>query len=328
MELYQLRYFQAVAEFGTLAKAAEELTVSQSAVSRAISLLEKEIGVELFTRRGRANELNRFGKAFLDASRAAQRGIDTAVASVRQLAGADGGTVALGFLHSLGVATVPALIRWHHDRFPSVGFELHQRSGQALLTDLSAGVTDVCLNYPMAFDETLDIKWEPLFTQQLYAVVDREHPLATRGSVGFDELADQPFVALNQEHTLRRIFDDACVRHGVSPDDCVRGNRHRHAARTHRCTIGHRHPSARFDTITRHRRNRRRRRSLGPTDRDRMDGQQISSAIGLQFPRQRAGMATNTQCASRLGATGSAHTCLYAREIGERPRFSINHREI
>ena len=83
MELYQLRYFQAVAEFGTLAKAAEELAVSQSAVSRAISLLEKEIGVDLFTRRGRANELNRFGKAFLDASRAAQRGIDTAVASVR-----------------------------------------------------------------------------------------------------------------------------------------------------------------------------------------------------------------------------------------------------
>jgi LysR family transcriptional regulator, transcription activator of glutamate synthase operon len=223
MELYQLRYFQAVAEFGTLAKAAEDLAVSQSAVSRAISLLEKEIGVELFTRRGRANELNRFGKAFLDTSRAAQRGIDTAVASVRQLAGADGGTVALGFLHSLGVATVPSLIRWHHDRFPSVSFELHQRSGQALLTDLSAGVTDVCLNYPMAFDETLDIKWEPLFTQQLYAVVDRAHPLATRGSVGFDELADQRFVALNREHTLRRIFDDACVRHGVTPTIAFEG---------------------------------------------------------------------------------------------------------
>jgi LysR family transcriptional activator of glutamate synthase operon len=223
MELYQLRYFQAVAEFGTLAKAAEELAVSQSAVSRAISLLEKEIGVDLFTRRGRANELNRFGKAFLDASRAAQRGIDTAVASVRQLAGADGGTVAMGFLHSLGVAIVPSLIRWHHDRFPSVRFELHQRSGQALLEDLSTGVTDVCLSYPTTFDHALDVEWEPLFTQQLYAVVDREHPLATRGLVGFDELAEQPFVALNQDHTLRRIFDDACARHGVTPTIAFEG---------------------------------------------------------------------------------------------------------
>ncbi len=216
MELYQLRYFQAVAESGTLAKAAEELAVSQSAVSRAISLLEKEIGVDLFTRRGRANELNRFGTAFLDASRAAQRGIDTAVASVRQLAGADSGTVALGFLHSLGVAIVPSLIRWHHDRFPSVRFELHQRSGQALLEDLSTGVSDVCLSYPTTFDHALDIRWEPLFTQQLYAVVHRENPLATRDLVGFDELAEQPFVALNRDHTLRRIFDDACARHGVT----------------------------------------------------------------------------------------------------------------
>src|SRR4029077_14259992 len=46
-----------------------------------------------------------------------------------------------------------------------------------------------CLSYPMTFDHALDIEWEPLFTQQLYAVVDREHPLATRGLVGFDELA-------------------------------------------------------------------------------------------------------------------------------------------
>ena len=41
----------------------------------------------------------------------------------------------------------------------------------------------------MAFEETLDINWEPLFTQQVYAVVDREHPLATRQLIGFDFLA-------------------------------------------------------------------------------------------------------------------------------------------
>jgi LysR family transcriptional activator of glutamate synthase operon len=197
--------------------------IAVSGSPRPISLLEKELGVDLITRRGRANELNRFGKAFLDASSAAQRGIDTAVASVRELAGADSRTVALGFLHSLGVAIVPSLIRWHHDRFPSVRFELHQRSGQALLTDLSTGVSDVCLSYPMTFDHALDIKWEPLFTQQLYAVVDRENPLATRDLVGFDELAEQPFVALNRDHTLRKIFDDACARHGVTPTIAFEG---------------------------------------------------------------------------------------------------------
>jgi LysR family transcriptional activator of glutamate synthase operon len=223
MELYQLRYFQTVAEVGTLREAAEQLAVSQSAVSRAITLLESEIGVELFTRRGRANELNRFGKAFLQATRAAQRGIDTAVASVRQLSGADGGTVALGFLHSLGVATVPALIRQHHNRFPAARFELHQRSGHALLGDLASGVTDVCLSYPMTFEQSQDVTWEPLFIEQLYAVVHREHPLATRQLIGFDEISDQPFVALDRDHTLRKIFDDACSRHGIAPTIAFEG---------------------------------------------------------------------------------------------------------
>ena len=223
MELYQLRYFQTVAEVGTLREAAEHLAVSQSAVSRAVTLLESEIGVKLFTRRGRANELNRFGTAFLQATQAAQRGLDTAVASVRQLAGADGGTVALGFLHSLGVATVPALIRQHHDRFPAARFELHQRSGHALLGDLASGVTDVCLSYPMTFEQSQEVTWEPLFTQQLYAVVHREHPLATRQLIGFDEISDQPFVALDPDHTLRKIFDDACARHDITPTIAFEG---------------------------------------------------------------------------------------------------------
>ena len=223
MELYQLRYFQTVAEVGTLREAAEHLAVSQSAVSRAVALLESEIGVELFTRRGRANELNRFGKAFLQATRAAQRAIDTAVASVRQLAGADGGTVALGFLHSLGVATVPALIRQHHDRFPAARFELHQRSGHTLLSDLTSGVTDVCLSYPMTFEQSHDVTWEPLFTQQLYAVVHREHPIATRQLIDFAELSDQPFVTLDPDHTLRKIFDAACARHGIAPTIAFEG---------------------------------------------------------------------------------------------------------
>ena len=48
-------------------------------------------------------------------------------------------------------------------------------------------------------------------------------PLATGGLVGFDELAEQPFAPLNQDHTLRRIFDDACARHRVTPTIAFEG---------------------------------------------------------------------------------------------------------
>lgn len=223
VELYQLRYFQTVAEVGTLRDAAERLAVSQSAVSRAIAMLESEIGVELFTRRGRANELNRFGQAFLRTSLAAQRSLDAAIAGVRQLAGVDGGTVALGFLASLGVATVPRLIRRHHEQFPSARFELHHRPGPALLNDLATGLIDVCISYPMTFDESPGVQWHNLFTQRLYAVLDREHPLAGRELIGFEELAGQPFIVFDRSFTLRRIVNDACVRHGITPTIAFEG---------------------------------------------------------------------------------------------------------
>lgn len=223
VELYQLQYFQAVAEAGTLREDAQRLAVSQSAVSRAIALLESEIGVQLFTRRGRTNELNRFGEEFLIASRAARRSLDSAVAGVRDLAGVDGGEVALGFLHSLGVATVPRLIRRHHQRFPGARFSLRQRSGHMALNDLINGVTDVCLSHPAAFGDTPDVRWHELFIQQLHAVVATGHRLASRQLIGLAELADEPFVTLDRDHTLRRIVDDACARHGITPSIAFEG---------------------------------------------------------------------------------------------------------
>lgn len=94
-------------------------------------------------------------------------------------------------------------------------YVVRQCAGPALVSVLATGVIDVCLSYPMTF-ESPGVKWHKLFTQQLYAVVNRDHPLAHRDVIGFEELAGQPFVALDRNHTLRRIFDDACARHGIA----------------------------------------------------------------------------------------------------------------
>jgi LysR family transcriptional activator of glutamate synthase operon len=53
--------------------------------------------------------------------------------------------------------------------------------------------------------------------------VHREHPLATRQLIDFDELSDQPFVAVDPDETLRKIFDAACARHGIPPNIAFEG---------------------------------------------------------------------------------------------------------
>src|ERR1700693_6496763 len=66
MELQQLRYFREVAEREHVTRAAESLFVSQSAISRAVTQLEEELGVPLFYRQGRAVVLSRYGRLFLE----------------------------------------------------------------------------------------------------------------------------------------------------------------------------------------------------------------------------------------------------------------------
>ncbi|KQR96498.1 LuxR family transcriptional regulator [Williamsia sp. Leaf354] len=217
MELYQLRYFHAVADLGGLRAAAENLVVSQSAVSRAIAALESEIGVPLFTRRGRVKELNRYGAAFRESTRDVARTIDIGVSAVRELAGVAAGTVSVGFLHSLGATLVPRAIHEHRRTHDGVGFELHQRSGRDVISDLAAGVTDLCISVPGLFDESLDVSWTPLYTEKLLVVVPRGHRFATRKRLRFAELADEAVVALDGEHTLRHVFDAACARFDIAP---------------------------------------------------------------------------------------------------------------
>ncbi len=217
MELYQLRYFHAVADFGGLRPAAEHLVVSQSAVSRAIASLEAEIGVPLFTRKGRVNVLNRYGTTFRESTSDVARSIDVGIAAVRELAGTSAGTVSLGFLHSLGAALVPTAIREHRTIFDGVSFELHQRSGRDVIADLATGVTDLCLSVPGLFVDSLEVTWEPLYVEKLLLVLPRGHRFSRRRRLRFSELAEESFVALDAEHTLRRVFDDACRRFGTTP---------------------------------------------------------------------------------------------------------------
>lgn len=64
MDFNSLQYFKVVAKYENMSRAAEELHITQPALSKSISLLEQSLGVDLFDRQGRAIKLNRYGKFF------------------------------------------------------------------------------------------------------------------------------------------------------------------------------------------------------------------------------------------------------------------------
>ncbi len=216
MELQQLRYFRVAAETQHVTKAAEKLFVSQSAVSRAITQLEEELGVALFHRQGRSILLSASGKQFLAAITQVQNALDCAVRAVKETTDAETGTVVCGFLGSLGAEMVPRLVESYRRVWPKVQFTLIQRSGEALLSSLLEGSIDLCLSSPGVFDNVA-LTWHHLLDEVLVMAVPKAHRLATRKTVALKDFREDPFLALSAGRTLRAIFDKACQAAEVEP---------------------------------------------------------------------------------------------------------------
>jgi LysR family transcriptional activator of glutamate synthase operon len=223
MELQQLRYFREVAEREHVTRAAENLFVSQSAISRGVTQLEEELGVPLFYRQGRAVVLSPYGRSFLEHVTRALSILESGKRLLSEQTGKESGTVSLGFLHSLGIEMVPGLIKEYRRKHPRIQFTLLvQRSGEMLMKELVAGNIDLCLSVPGMFGQN-DVRWSHLLDEELLIVLPQAHRLAARRTLNMRELSSEPFLALSPEHTLRIIFDKVCADASFLPKIAFEG---------------------------------------------------------------------------------------------------------
>ena len=217
MELQQLKYFRAVAEQEHVTRAAEKLFVSQSAVSRAVTQLEEELGVPLFYRQGRAVVLSPYGRLFLEHVIRAFNVLESAGRSLSEQSGAETGTISLGFLNSLGVEMVPRLIKEYRQRHPKVQFTLIQSSGTMLMEKLIEGGIDLCLSIHAEFEQR-GVRGSHLLDEELIIAMPRTHRLAARRTLRMSELSSEPFLAVSSGDTLRAIFDKVCADSSLVPN--------------------------------------------------------------------------------------------------------------
>ncbi|MET7680229.1 LysR substrate-binding domain-containing protein [Streptomyces sp. NPDC005423] len=211
----RLAYFAGVARTEHVTRAARELRVPQSTLSRAMVRLEQDLGVDLFARHGRTVSLTPAGRTFLVSVERALAEVERAAEEVRADADPAAGKVAFGFLHTMGSETVPGLIRAFRADHPRVRFSLVQNYGEAMLERLRAGELDLCLTSPVP--EAPDLVARRLDEQRLRLVVPADHRLADRKRVRLAEAAEEPFVTLEPGYGLRRITDDLCREAGFRP---------------------------------------------------------------------------------------------------------------
>lgn len=153
----RLAHFAGVARTEHVTRAAQEMQVPQSTLSRAMVRLEQDLGVDLFARHGRTVSLTLAGRTFLTSVERALAEIERAVEEVRADADPATGKVAFGFLHTMGAETVPGLLHAFRADHPRVRFSLVQNYGEAMIERLRAGELDLCLTSPSRTPPT----WSP-----------------------------------------------------------------------------------------------------------------------------------------------------------------------
>ena len=216
MELRQLYYFVKVAKKEHVTKAAEELHVAQSAVSRQIHQLEEELGVKLFIQKGRNLQLTPVGQLLYKRVEAVLRSLERTVQEVHEFHDPNCGEVRLGFPHSLGIHLIPEVVSEFRKIHPNVKFRLKQGNYASLIKDVSSGDTDLAFISPFP-DESEQVTGQIVLMEELSAIVPPNHPLAGEESIVLEQLKDEMFVLFSQGYSLRPIVWDACEQAGFSP---------------------------------------------------------------------------------------------------------------
>lgn len=219
MELRHLRYFTAVAERGGIGRTARLLNVSQSAISEQLKNLEDELGVALFDRTKRTIQLTDHGELFLQDAKAILAAADRAVFNMQRSLRGEIGTLSIGFFVGGTGASFPLIIREFRKRFPGVRVSLVEMAPALQHNALISGTIDIGFTRPVQASEAIALRSELYQTERLVAILHCSHKLARRKSLSIRELANDPFVMNDRNHSSA-VFDKIitlCANAGFSP---------------------------------------------------------------------------------------------------------------
>ena len=185
----RLNHVVAVADTGSFTKAAERMSITQSAITRSIADLERELGYALFYRSARGATCTELGREF--AERAGQL-IEDAKALLQS--GAEGRDP---FARTIRIGVCPSSSEWRLAdplatliaRHPKLRFEVLASSQEKLVQLLRSGGVDVAVGYEDAFVEWSDIKREHIGEVRGVYFVRKDHPLLAMGAVSVTDLA-------------------------------------------------------------------------------------------------------------------------------------------
>lgn len=217
MNWQTLKYFEAVAKTEHYTRAANELHITQSALSKSIRNLEEDIGVPLFEPNGRNVRLTKYGHILYAHVASATAEIEEAVEHIQSISGIHGGEVTFAAIFSLGAFWLPRIIKDFKNQYPDIRLRLYQKSTADILADVMAGKADLGFvgEFPRD-DKYACIDMEPISEEEILLAVPEDHPLARRTDpIPFRELTDENFIGWTGNTGIIYSIRKALEREGL-----------------------------------------------------------------------------------------------------------------
>jgi DNA-binding transcriptional LysR family regulator len=216
-ELRHLRYFAAVADELNFSRAAERLHMAQPPLSAAIRQLERELGVELFTRTSREVKLTDAGRAFRVGALRTLSDADRAVEDAKRAAAGELGRLRIGYSWSTRFETLPALGKAFASTHPGVELLAQEMWNAQIAPAFAKGTIDVAISLHPEIAAELELS--PIRKERFVALLPRSHPLADEQAIPLSSLAGEEFVLFPREIAprLHDAFVEIYRRAGFEP---------------------------------------------------------------------------------------------------------------
>lgn len=207
MDFLQMKYMVAISESESMTKAAQELHVSQSALSLSYKRLEAELGVKLFLRDGRTLQLTPAGKKFRDKARVILGMVEELELEMTQ-------KKMLSIYSEVGDFTNEASMLFLNF-YPEA--EIHEIRENAEIT-IKAVLDGECTFAVTCHDHSSDsLISELILDEPMYAFVNENSPLARRSTLTMEDFKDKPLIIQREDYSIARVMLSFFSLAGVLP---------------------------------------------------------------------------------------------------------------
>jgi len=213
MEFDQLRHFLAVVHWESFSKAAEEIGLSQSALSRSVLRLEEQIGRQLLDRQSRKVVPTDAGRILETRARELIGRIEDVQSELSD----DGqhGTIRIGAIPTIAPYFLPAYLREFQNAFPQAKVVVQEETTSQLIRKVHDGEVDVAIAALPIDSKYLQI--EELFDEELQLILSIHDPLAINDTVRWSDLEQRPFILMGEAHCLTTNIVSFCHQKNLFP---------------------------------------------------------------------------------------------------------------